>query len=179
MQASTADYRRKRERRLAIASSIWPGPECLLPKPFAIGEYVLVVGSGYLSSGVVTRKAMRSRIVEVTGPSTSGGRVTVAVYPESLRRDYSESHRRSLGIAMALEAARARMQRFLAWIEAREACEEGYDFAAARMSPEQAVWDVVQLVALGHVRVWGPCHVAHRRSHRTGPAPTQVGKPKP
>lgn len=49
-----------------------------------------------------------------------------------------ESHRRSLGIAMALEAARARMRRFVAWLEESE--EAGaFDDVLAHVSPEAAV----------------------------------------
>jgi hypothetical protein len=110
--------------------SIWPGPECLKSVP-DIG----LVGSS--KAAAVARARRIEELSRTLGPFGAVGQ---------LAREQAQGRRvltRSLGIAMALEAARARMGRFVAWLRDEGLCGTA-SLASIHISPEAATAEAIE-----------------------------------
>jgi hypothetical protein len=131
--------------------SIWPGPECSKTRDLQPGDRVVLLAFKSPTRGLTMYPPMRidvGKVATVTSLALPGfepnGCVEVKApgmmpwwWPACALADA-----RSLGIAMALEAARARKWRFLLWLH--EHGRHGPASRAARhLSPEAAAVDDV------------------------------------
>lgn len=119
MQASTEDYRRKREHRLAVARSIWP------------------TGKGWQAEAEERARAYFDRGMPVAA---------VATY-QPVRESNERAEARTRGIAEGRRLARARRERFRSWLFTNyqdRAALRVDDYA----SPEAALCDPVVVEAV-------------------------------
>lgn len=130
-------------RTRKTAPKIWPGPECLKSRRIAPGERVVLqsfkspltllarmrrdIGRG----AIVLREA--PRLVDVQTDSDNHW-----WWPRSAVIRESD-HLRGLNIALARTKARARMERFLAWLDSRHAPRSLVAYVGKHLSPEVAV----------------------------------------
>lgn len=118
-------------RTRKTAPKIWPGPERLKSTPIKRVDHVLVLDRRGEPEHETTVASVGQHFVEVPSPTRPGfiwlvdpkRVVPVHVY----------------GIALARTKARARMERFLAWLDSRHAPRSLIAYAGKHLSPEAAV----------------------------------------